>query len=58
MGGVGGGGIYRIVGYFRMVQNFAFFTDRSATTKIRTMKFLSLSSANYGLLVGVVSPER
>ena len=29
---------YRIVGYFRMVQNFAFFADWSATVKIRTAK--------------------
>ena len=40
-----------------MVQNFTFFVDRSATAKIRTTNFSSLSSANYGLLVGVVSPE-
>ena len=39
-----------------MVQNFTVFADRSAAMKIRTMKFSSLSSANYGLLVGVVSP--
>ena len=38
-----------------MVQNFAVFADKSATTKIRTTNF---SSASYGLLVGVVSPER
>ena len=46
---------YRIAGNFRMVQNFAVFADRSAAAKIRTMNF---SSASYGLLVGVVSPER
>ena len=41
-----------------MVQNFAVFMDRLAAAKIRTTKFSSLSSANYGLSVGVVSPER
>ena len=46
--------IYRIAGNFRMVQNFAVFADRSASAKIRTVNF---SSASYGLLVGVVSPE-
>ena len=40
-----------------MVQNFVVFADRSAAAKIRTAKFLSLSSANCGLSVGVVSPE-
>ena len=44
---------YLIAGNFHMVQNFAVFVDRSAAAKIRTMKFLSLSSANYGLSVGV-----
>ena len=29
---------YRIAGNFRMVQNFAFFADWSATAKIRTAK--------------------
>ena len=48
-------GIYRIVGNFHMVQNFAVFVDKSAVAKIRTTNF---SSASYGLLVGVVSPER
>ena len=38
-----------------MVQNFAVFVDKSAAAKIRTTNF---SSASYGLLVGVVSPER
>ena len=38
-----------------MMQNFAAFADRSAAAKIRTTNF---SSASYGLLVGVVSPER
>ena len=38
-----------------MVQNFVVFVDRSAAAKIRTANF---SSASYGLLVGVVSPER
>ena len=38
-----------------MVQNFAVFADRLATAKIRTTNF---SSASYGLLVGMVSPER
>ena len=37
-----------------MVQNFAVFADRAAAAKIRIMNF---SSANYGLLVGMVSPE-
>ena len=37
-----------------MVQIFVFFADRSAAAKIRTANF---SSASYGLLVGVVSPE-
>ena len=46
---------YRIVGNFHMVQNFTVFADRSAAVKIRTANF---SSASYGLLVGVVSPER
>ena len=46
---------YRIAGNFHMVQIFAVFADRSATAKIRTTNF---SIANYGLLVGVVSPER
>ena len=41
-----------------MVQNFAVFADRSVATKIRTTNFSSISSASYGLLVGVVSPER
>ena len=41
-----------------MVQNFTVFVDRSATAKIRITKFSSLSSANYGVSVGVVSPER
>ena len=45
---------YRITGNFRMVRNFAVFADRSAAAKIRTTNF---SSASYGLLVGVVSPE-
>ena len=43
--------LYHIAGNFRMVQNFADFTDRLAAAKIRT------TSASYGLLVGVVSPE-
>ena len=47
--------VYRIVGNFRMVQNFAVFADKSAAAKIRITNF---SSASYGLLVGVVSPER
>ena len=47
--------IYCIAGNFRMVQNFALFTDRLAAAKIRTTNF---SSAIYGLLVGVISPER
>ena len=47
--------IYRTAGNFRMVQNFAVFADRAAAAKIRTTNF---SSASYGLLVGVVSPER
>ena len=38
-----------------MVQNFTVFADRSAAVKIRTTNF---SSASYGLLVGVVLPER
>ena len=46
---------YHIVGNFRMVQNFAVFADRSAAVKIRTVNF---SSASFGLLVDVVSPER
>ena len=50
--------LYGIPGNFRMVQIFAVFADRSATTKIRSTKFSSLSSANYGLLVGVVLQER
>ena len=37
-----------------MVQNFVAFADRSAAVKIRTTNF---STASYGLLVGVVSPE-
>ena len=41
-----------------MVQNFVSFADRSATAKIRTIKFRSLSSANYGLSMGAVLPER
>ena len=40
-----------------MVQNFSVFMDRSAAAKIRTTKFRSLASANYGLLMGVVPPE-
>ena len=47
--------IYHRAGNFRMVQIFAVFADRSAATKIRTANF---SSASYGLLMGVVSPER
>ena len=31
--------LYRIAGNFRVVQNFAFFVDRSATAKKRTAKF-------------------
>ena len=54
-GGWGYQRAYRIAGNFRMVQNFAVFTDRSAAAKIRTTNF---SIASYGLLVGVVSPER
>ena len=50
-------GTYRIAGSFRMVQNFAVFADSSAAAEIRTTNFSSLSSANYGLSVGVVSPE-
>ena len=46
--------VYRIAGNFCMVQKFAVFADRSAAVKIRTTNF---SSASYGLLVGVVSPE-
>ena len=46
---------YRIAGNFRMVQIFAVFADRSAAAKIKTTKF---SIASYGLLMGVVSPER
>ena len=38
-----------------MVQNFVVFADRLAAAKIRTA---NISSANYGLLVGVVSTER
>ena len=38
-----------IAGNFCMAQNFTVLADRSAATKI--------SSANYGLSVGVVSPE-
>ena len=49
--------VYGIAGNFRTVQNFAFFVDRSATAKNRITKFSSLSSVNYGLSVGVVSPE-
>ena len=41
-----------------MVQIFAVFADSSAAAEIRTTNFSSLSSANYGLSVGVVSPER
>ena len=37
-----------------MVQSFTVFADRLAAAKIRTANF---SSASYGLLVGVVSPE-
>ena len=40
-----------------MVQNFAVFVGRSAVAKIRTTNFRSLSSANYGLSVGVVLSE-
>ena len=51
---------YRIhvAGNFRIVQNFAVFADSSAAAEIRTTNFSSLSSANYGLSVGVVSLER
>ena len=45
---------YHIAGNFCMVQNFTVFADRAAAAKIRTTNF---SSASYGLLVGVVSPE-
>ena len=38
-----------------MVQNYVIFVDRSAAAKIRTANF---SGSSYGLLVGVVSPER
>ena len=37
-----------------MVQNFAVFTDRSASMEIQSM---TLAKSYYGLLVGVVSPE-
>ena len=40
-----------------MMQNFAVFVDRSVAAKKRTTNFRSVSSANYGLLVGVVLPE-
>ena len=33
-----GSGSYRIAGNFRVVQNFAVFTDRSASAKIKTAK--------------------
>ena len=46
---------YCTAGNFHMVQNFVVFMDRLATMKIRTTNFCS---ASYGLLVGVVSPER
>ena len=42
-------------GKFSHGAKFCSFVDRSAATKIRTTKF---SSAKYGLLVGVVLPER
>ena len=45
-------------GKFSHGAKFMFFADRLAATKIRITKFLSLSSVNYGLSVGVVLPER
>ena len=41
--------LYRMVGNFCMVQNFAVFVYRASTAKIRTMKLWTM--------VGVISPE-
>ena len=44
-------------GKFSHGANFAVFVDRSAARRIRTTKFRYLSTAYYGLSVGVVLPE-
>ena len=43
--------VYRIAGNFRAVQNFAFFADRSCSTKIKTTKkFCNAHAQRQGLL--------
>ena len=48
---------YNIAGNFRMVQNFAVFTDRVATVKIKTTK-ISMGGENDDIIVNHRAGER